>query len=535
MRMAMKVNYKTGAARIMMVFNLVILCVFPLVYHDYYYDMLETKYQFYSGAAIVMAAAMLLWGVLCGKVSACLKGFSIKTLIGVTKKLRVVDWAMLAFWASNLISWFLCVDWRWDAFWGTQGRYNGLFLMTIYMIVYFFVTRFSDLKKYYLDAFLFVGVLACLFGITDYFNMDILGFKANLSYNQKVIYFSTFGNINTYTIYVGLVFAVSMILFACETGYVRTFLYYVVMLIAGIAIITGNSDNAYLSLGALFGFSPLYLFRSKRGFRRYWISVASFISIVRFVGWINVRYAEKVLRIYSLFNLAVKYEGFSKIIILFWALALSAGILTCFYRGEKFRLGRWLSVAWGLMLAAIGLTVLYVLYDANIAGNADKYAAVRNYVVFNEGWGTGRGFAWINCMEMFKEMFSPREKIFGFGPDTLRLLMENFYMDKIIEMELVFDNAHNEYLQYLMTIGIVGCVSYISFVISAIVRMARSVKGRPEVAACLFAVLAYITQAMVNLNLPIAMPFMIQLLSLGVCCKNRISKGKDAISGAEEK
>ena len=156
-------------------------------------------------------------------------------------------------------------------------------------------------------------------------------------------------------------------------------------------------------------------------------------------------------------------------------------------------------------------------------------------MLFDERWGSGRGFAWINCMEMFKEMFSLREKIFGFGPDTLRLLMENFYMDKIIEMELVFDNAHNEYLQYLMTIGIVGCVSYISFVISAVVRMARSVKDRPEVAACLFAVLAYIAQAVVNLNLPIAMPLMIQLLSLGVCCKNRIGKGKDAISGAEEK
>ena len=33
-------------------FTLIVLCVLPLVFHDFYFDILETKYQFYSAAAI---------------------------------------------------------------------------------------------------------------------------------------------------------------------------------------------------------------------------------------------------------------------------------------------------------------------------------------------------------------------------------------------------------------------------------------------------------------------------------------------------
>ena len=59
-----------------------------------------------------------------------------------------------------------------------------------------------------------------------------------------------------------------------------------------------------------------------------------------------------------------------------------------------------------------------VLYDANVAGNAEKYAAISKYVVFNDAWGTNRGYAWIRSMEVFKEFFTTKDKIFGYGPET---------------------------------------------------------------------------------------------------------------------
>lgn len=41
------------------VFTLLIISVFPLVFHDYYYDILVAKYIFYYGSVILMIVAML--------------------------------------------------------------------------------------------------------------------------------------------------------------------------------------------------------------------------------------------------------------------------------------------------------------------------------------------------------------------------------------------------------------------------------------------------------------------------------------------
>ena len=139
--------------------------------------------------------------------------------------------------------------------------------VTVYLVIYFLMTRFFRMRRWYLDAFLAVGIFVCLFGITDYFQMDLLGFKEGMVPEQRGIYTSTLGNINTYTIYVGAVLTVSALLFMLETNWKRMLWYYGNMVLASFALIMGTSDNAYLSLAALFGLAPLYLFRTRTGVR----------------------------------------------------------------------------------------------------------------------------------------------------------------------------------------------------------------------------------------------------------------------------
>lgn len=136
-------------------------------------------------------------------------------------------------------------------------------------MVYFLVTRFFRFHQWYLDLFLVTGMLVCGFGITDYFQMDLLHFKEELSADQHATFVSTFGNINTYTVYVGAVLAVSMTLFTLDKDWRKRVWYFAAMMVSSVAIIMGTSDNAYLTLGALLGFLPLYLFRTWSGIRRY--------------------------------------------------------------------------------------------------------------------------------------------------------------------------------------------------------------------------------------------------------------------------
>ena len=512
-----KSSYQDNVALIMGVFTLAVLCALPLVFRDYYFNILETKYQFYCIVSIAALVVMGGYGLASGKMIEWFSKFDFKTW---RKGMSFGDWAMIAFWLANVISWALSKDWKWEAFWGTSGRYNGVFLMTIYMAVYFLVTRFFKLKRWYLDAFLAVGIFVCVFGITDYFQMDVLGFKVNMMDTQKSSYTSTFGNINTYTIYVAALMAISMILFTQEKNQKRMMWYYGNMILSVFALIMGNSDNAYLSLAALFGLSPLWLFKTKTGIRKYMISLASFFTVIWCIEWINNAYASSVLGISSAFDLIAGHKFLPLLIAALWIIS---GILVFLDKKSKVsrtyteETNKILIYIWIAVIAVVCAAAAFVLYDANVAGHVDKYSAISNYVVFNDAWGTHRGYIWKRAMEIFTDKLTPVQKLFGYGADTFALIMQYYFPPAQSGGTItIYDSAHNEYLHYLITIGLFGTGSYIAFMLASVASMARKMEEQPEVMAIMIAVLAYMIQAVVNINLPIAMPIIIQLLAMGV-------------------
>lgn len=518
-----KSSYQDNVALIMGVFTLIVLCVLPLVFHDFYFDILETKYQFYSVVAIAVLVIMGGYGLASGKM---LEWFSKFNFQEWRKSLSVGDWAILIFWLGNVISWLLCKDWRWEAFWGTSGRYNGVFLMTIYMAVYFLVTRFFRLKQWYLDAFLAVGIFVCLFGVTDYLKMDILGFKVNMLDEQKAIYTSTFGNINTYTVYVAAILAIAMVLFTQEKNQKRMLWYFGNMVLASFALIVGSSDNAYLSLAAIFGLAPLWLFKTKTGFRRYLISIATFVTVSYCTYRINTAFISTVLGIDSAFNLIAKQKFVPILAVVLWVICVALVVMDkkqqpLLKSNDSDAMNKIAVYVWIGVIAVVCAAVIFVFYDANIAGHADKYGAFSSYVVFNDSWGTQRGYVWRRAMEIYTQKLNLLQKIFGYGPDTFALIMQYYFPGAVQNGKtVIYDSAHNEYLHYLVTTGFVGMASYIVFIVSSIAAMVKKMKDQPAVAAVMMAVLGYAVQAVVNINLPIAMPIILQLLAMGVGKKN---------------
>ena len=286
------------------------------------------------------------------------------------------------------------------------------------------------------------------------------------------------------------------------------------MMLSSVALIMGNSDSAYLTLAALFGFSPLCLFRTKTGMRRYLISVASFLTAVMYVGWICETYTGEVYGISGVFNLLVKFKVLPLSTMLLWFVAIGWSAVSGKKKGsQKDELGKWFVYIWTLVIAFVVAVVAYVLYDANIVGNVEKYATVSRYVVFNDAWGTSRGWAWIRTMQLYNHILTIPQKIFGYGADTLQLLMMQYFPPK---GNVVFDSVHNEYLHFLITTGFVGMTSYIVFLGASVVRMIKQMKNRPEVLAVMIAIVAYAVQATVNINLPVVFPLIFQLLAMGL-------------------
>lgn len=502
------------------VFTLIIIAVFPLFFRNYYFDILTVKYIFYYGTIISMAVVMLVASIVFLFLDKSRYDWAaIKSLKRqfCFKSFRKSDWAMIAFLIAVAISTFQS-DYFYESFWGNEGRFMGMFLILLYGVSFFIIGHCLKFKQWFLDVFLFAGMIACIIGIMQFFKYDPIGFKKGLTASDFPSFTSTIGNINTYTSYVALISGMGTVLFAIEKNKIRRAWYLFTVIISIFALITGISDNAYLALLALFGLLPLYLFNNLKGLKRYMVLVAILFTEFQFIDMISQKYPEHVLKINGLFNVIVGYDKLAHFVVMLWGICIVLYVLdACISKDSIMKrdnnLGRWI---WLGLLIIIVMAGCYILYDANIAGNADKYGALKKYLVINDDWGTHRWYIWRIGMESYAK-FPFIHKIFGYGPDTFGIItVHNFYEEMISRYNEKFDSAHNEYLQYLITIGIVGLAAYLTLLFTSIVEMIRASKKRPVMMALAFALVCYGAQAAVNISVPIVAPIMMTLLMVGV-------------------
>ena len=495
-----------------------------LVFHDYYFDILQTKYYYFVVCSVIM---LVLFGIcallMIPMVAKDMKRMKIKAVLSVTD-VCVILFAVIAL-LSAILSPFL-----YEAFWGNEGRYSGAFLILLYTAVYFCLSRYYRPKQLHLEAFLIAGMLMCLHGIADFCGMDILHFKVHMVEEQRFSFTSTIGNINTYTACVALIMAVAGVLFAVDAGFPGNIWHGFCVVISFIALVTGASDNAYLSLAAFFVFLPLYLFRSKKGTKKYFLLLAMFLSSVQGIGYVTERYGINYVDMGNIYKYLLEFLQIYPIIWILWVAVLCMyGIEIIIWAYKRYGNSKlknfclpepslWPSRSWWIVIILMAAVAVYALYDVNVTGHTERYGRMLEYLQFNDRWGSGRGYAWRIAVEDYKE-FPVLQKIFGYGPDTFGIVTRiNNWEEMVSTQGVRFDSAHNEYLQYFVTIGPFGLLAYLGIFFSTVWTTVKKKLDNPLAMAALFAVICYHAQAVVNINQPISTPVMWVLLC--VCATN---------------
>ena len=512
--------------------------IFPLIYNDFYFDILQTKYYTVLTLSIIMILALI---VICGfaggfknffdKLKS--KGFA----LWFKEEFSIWDICIMIFWLMSALSTAFAGRFIMEAITGDKGRYSGLLLISIYVILYFTVSRMFSFGKVYFTVFLAVSIPVCLFGYTDYFNMDILGFKEKISPEQWPIFTSTIGNINTYTAVLAFYIAIAGTLFITTPfksdngrgeSIGKIVFYYVIMFMNFIALAMGTSDNGYLTLAAFFGLVPFVAFRTMEGVRRFILTIFTYLLGIKIIQLINISYAGKVLGISGLYDFISDFKYLDLIIV---ALAITVIIMYVLeYRKKEKRrdnevLLRSLRYIWLAILVIIFAAIVFMgmKINSDVTAAKEKYGALADYFVFNDSWGTFRGYIWRAAVEEYMK-FPLLHKIFGSGPDTFGLyigLLRNEEMTSVTGQ--FFDATHNEYIQFLFTLGPIATIAYILALILPSVEALRTrlfyLRDNtmlPYLYACAIAVICYATQAVVNLNLPVVTPFLWIFLSIMV-------------------
>lgn len=481
-----------------------------LVFRKRYEDLFLVKYIYYYTTALIMII-----------------GITLSTII---RKIRYSEKI-----TTNLVEWQYCLiffliictvstvisDYSYEAFWGNEGRYNGLFLMLLYCVSTFLIGKYFNMKQWYLDVFLSSGLLVNLIGIGDYFKLNLLHFK-NLSDRGADIFTSTIGNINFYTAYVALTLGCSAGLFIVEKNIKRCIAYYICFIISFSAIIMGASDNAYLSIIAIFVILPFYTLKSNNAMNRNIILAASSITVFKIIANINSVYKSKVVAVDGLLSLAGNQSGIWWLILLIWGIVLYSALRIRIHKIKKEnRFRNYYQTIWLLIVVFALSLVVFILWDVNINQNFERYGSMKNYLFFDDDWGTNRGFAWRIAWEHFQN-FPILRKIFGYGLDTFGILtIFNNKHEMFIGQGSYYDSIHNEYLQYLVTIGVAGIVSYTLFLVIAIRSMIKNLTNAPYLLGIVLPVFAYCIQAIVNINQVPVSSLMWCLIATGMAaCRN---------------
>ena len=512
--------------------------IFPLIYNDFYFDILQTKYYTVLTLSIIMILALI---VICGFAGGFKnffdnlnkKGF----VVWFKEEFSIWDICIMVFWLMSALSTAFAGRFIMESITGDKGRYSGLLLISIYVILYFTVSRMFSFGKVYFTVFLAVSIPVCLFGYTDYFNMDILGFKEKISPEQWPIFTSTIGNINTYTAVLAFYIAIAGTLFITTPfksdngrgeSIGKIVFYYVIMLMNFIALAMGTSDNGYLTLAAFFGIVPFVAFRTMEGVRRFLLTIFTYLLGIKIIQLINISYAGKVLGISGLYDFISDFKYLDLVIV---ALAIVVIIMYVLeYRKKEKRrdneaLLRSLRYIWLAILVIVFAAIVFMgmKINSDVTAAKEKYGALADYFVFNDSWGTFRGYIWRAAVEEYMK-FPLLHKIFGSGPDTFGLyigLLRNEEMTSVTGQ--FFDATHNEYIQFLFTLGPIATIAYILALILPSVEALRTrlfyLRDNtmlPYLYACAIAVICYATQAVVNLNLPVVTPFLWIFLSIMV-------------------
>ena len=512
--------------------------IFPLIYNDFYFDILQTKYYTVLTLSIIMILALI---VICGFAGGFKNFFDNMNKKGFVvwfkEEFSIWDICIMVFWLMSALSTAFAGRFIMESITGDKGRYSGLLLISIYVILYFTVSRMFSFGKVYFTVFLAVSILVCLFGYTDYFNMDILGFKEKISPEQWPIFTSTIGNINTYTAVLAFYIAIAGTLFITTPfksdngrgeSIGKIVFYYVIMLMNFIALAMGTSDNGYLTLAAFFGIVPFVAFRTMEGVRRFLLTIFTYLLGIKIIQLINISYAGKVLGISGLYDFISDFKYLDLVIV---ALAIVVIIMYVLeYRKKEKRrdneaLLRSLRYIWLAILVIVFAAIVFMgmKINSDVTAAKEKYGALADYFVFNDSWGTFRGYIWRAAVEEYMK-FPLLHKIFGSGPDTFGLyigLLRNEEMTSVTGQ--FFDATHNEYIQFLFTLGPIATIAYIFALILPSVEALRTrlfyLRDNtmlPYLYACAIAVICYATQAVVNLNLPVVTPFLWIFLSIMV-------------------
>lgn len=514
---------------VLLIYFIIMTVFYPYYAPGGYLRIGEAKYVFFmyaTLAAVVMMSAVTVYTMICDP----------GLVTGYVHRMSVTDWFAYGYFVAVMLS-YLCSDYKDEALLGAEGWHMGAVTQMLFVLLYFFFSRYFVCSVRWLTVWLAAASGVFLLGILNRYSIYPIVMEG-----QTPVFISTLGNINWFCGYWSVTAAIGMALYWGSKKRWRRATAGVYCLLAVLVGVVQGSESAYLVFAAVYVALLLFSIHSVQRFFR-WIELCLiFVAgcqlgrLLRYLPGFEINYGSavdgagpSVMDWLTDGNAALWVFC---ILVLFYALLrLWFGRKCLADRDEKADCKAMRGLFGGSCKRKICAAVVVVLLCGGVSGLLYTSGlwyheesvilpeqSSERIIVFNEYWGNGRGVAW-NCAIDAYGNLDVLHKVFGVGPDCFaafiyeqpvlaKRLMEEFGLERLT-------NAHNEALSFLVNVGVFGFVCYAGFVGSALVRYCRAADGQMLLYVCAAGLVAYTVHNIVSFQQVLSTPFFFILLGMG--------------------
>lgn len=513
-----KLNHTKICQCIMMLYFLVMTVVYPLYAPGGYMHIGGVKYEFFRNVSLAMAALMIV--VILGSL---LIRRDSGWLLRNYRKMSVTDWFAYGYLVVVMIS-YLCSAYKKDALWGVEGWYMGVVSQMLFIMIYFFFSRYFHRDLRWMVIWMLSTAAVFLLGICNRYSIYPIAMEG-----QTEGFISTLGNINWFCGYWSVTIPIGIVAYwSSDRLWVRilTGIYSVIAMVSGI---TQGSSSAYLVFIAMLLTLFVLSLNSNRKLYRF-LELCMMFAVSCQLGRV-MKYLPGLEYNYEIYDAT---ESMISYVLLdsnstVWVFVILFVCYILFRALEKkglFHIERykWL---WGILTAAVILVVAIAvflwLFDNEVLNLCDIPPRTPDEdtsfgIFFDEEWGNGRGAAW-NCgMEAYRSM-DILHKVVGIGPDCFADYVYNIpeLAEKLIEWfgNLRLTNAHSEPITLLVNTGMLGFVCYMGMLASGFIRYLKRAGRQPVLYLCAVSILTYTVHNLVSFQQVLNTPFIFIILGIG--------------------